>query len=172
MFAARTDWMLATNRITQTLARLRAESRPLIDLTCSNPTECGLPYPETEIRAALSAPEVMQYAPLAQGMLTARKAVAEYYSARQPACTVDPGQILLTTSTSEAYTWVFRLLCNADDEVLAPRPSYPLFTFLADVCDVRLVHYPLLYDHGWQIDLHSLKQAITPRTRAILLVHP
>ena len=80
--------------------------------------------------------------------------------------------IVLTTSTSEAYSFVFRTLCNPGDEFLVPAPSYPLFGFLADIHDVRLVSYPLLYDHGWQIDFHALEQAITPRTRGVIVVNP
>jgi alanine-synthesizing transaminase len=172
MFARRTDWDLATNRITQTLERLRVQGKPLIDLTVSNPTEAGLEYSEPQIRTVLSAAEVMQYSPVAQGMRSARQAVSQYYAERANASHVNPNHIFLTTSTSEAYTWAFRLLCGPGDHVLTAQPSYPLFSFLADICDVRLSHYPLFYDHGWQIDIHALEQAITPETRAILLVHP
>ncbi len=86
--------------------------------------------------------------------------------------TIDPGRIFLTSSTSEAYTYLFRLLCETGDEILVPAPSYPLFEFLADLSDVHLVPYPLLYDHGWQIDLPALAASITPRSRALLVVHP
>jgi aspartate/methionine/tyrosine aminotransferase len=80
--------------------------------------------------------------------------------------------IFLTTSTSEGYSYVFRTLCDPGDEVLIPSPSYPLFDFLAEIQDVKLVRYPLLYDHGWQIDFHALEQVITARTRAVIVVHP
>ena len=85
---------------------------------------------------------------------------------------MDPEQIVLTTSTSEGYSFVFRLLCNAGDELLVPKPSYPLFEFLADLQDVRLVPYPLIYDHGWQMDFPSLEKAVTARTRGVVVVHP
>jgi aspartate/methionine/tyrosine aminotransferase len=101
---------------------------------------------------------------------SARLAVTEYYSAHGTAISAD--DILLTTSTSEAYSFVFRLLCNPGDELLIPAPSYPLFEFLADIQDVKLMRYPLIYDHGWQIDFHSLEQAITPRTRGVIVVNP
>src|SRR6202035_5017983 len=84
----------------------------------------------------------------------------------------DPDRLLLTTSTSEGYSFVFRLLCNPGDEFLVPKPSYPLFEFLADLQDVKLVPYPLIYDHGWQMDFPSLQKAVTPRTRAVVVVHP
>jgi aspartate/methionine/tyrosine aminotransferase len=100
----------------------------------------------------------------------ARGAVAQYYAERGAAVSHD--DIFLTTSTSEAYSYVFRTLCNPDDEVLIPEPSYPLFEFLADIQDVQLARYPLVYDYGWQIDFHALEQAITPRTRAVIVVHP
>ncbi len=85
---------------------------------------------------------------------------------------VDPERIVLTTSTSEGYSYVFRLLCNAGDELLVPKPSYPLFEFLADLQDVKLVPYPLIYDHGWQMDFHSMEKAVTARTRGVVVVHP
>jgi len=103
-------------------------------------------------------------------MRSAREAVAGYYADHGAAVAAD--ELILTTSTSEAYSFLFRLLCDPGDEVLAAQPSYPLFDFLADLDDVRLKAYPLFYDHGWSIDLHSLEQAITPRTRAVLVVHP
>src|SRR5262249_42023937 len=83
-----------------------------------------------------------------------------------------PQDLILAVSTSEAYSFVFRLLCNPADELLIPTPSYPLFDFLAEVNDVRLTRYPLFYDHGWHIDFHAMERAITPRTRGIVVVHP
>ena len=100
----------------------------------------------------------------------AREAISLYY--RDHGTTVDPDQIFLTTSTSEAYSFLFRLLCDPGDEVLIGQPGYPLFDFLARLDDVRLVAYELFYDHGWHLDLESLRRRITPRTRAITLVHP
>ena len=98
------------------------------------------------------------------------QAVSAYYAERSESISVD--DLILTASTSEAYSFIFRLLCNPGDELLIPTPGYPLFDFLADVNDVKLVRYPLFYDHGWHIDMHALKQAITPRTRGIIVVHP
>ncbi len=119
---------------------------------------------------ALAQPSALLYEPASKGLLVAREAVARYYAER--GTRISPDHIILTVSTSEAYSYCFRLLCDPDDEVLVGLPSYPLFEFLADIQDVRLVPYELVYDHGWQIDFHSLKKAITARTRAILLVHP
>jgi len=96
--------------------------------------------------------------------------VASYYAERGIA--LDPGQIFLTTSTSEAYSYVFRLLADSADTVLVPQPSYPLFDFLAGLNDVGVVAYPLIYDQGWQIDLPTIEKRLDARTRAILVVHP
>ena len=170
MFADRTNWNLTTNRLAEALARHRARNIPLFDLTVSNPTECGFVYDNDAILQALSNPAATIYQPEPRGMAVARRAIAEYYAAR--GCDVPAEDILLTTSTSEAYSFVFRLLCNPGDELLIPAPSYPLFDFLADIQDVKLIRYPLFYDHGWGIDFHALEQAITPRTRGVIVVHP
>ena len=170
MFAERTNWNLAGNRLSEALARHRAGGKQVLDLIASNPTECGFEYDSEEILTALRHPAALRYEPNPKGLKSARLAVTEYYSARGAAASAE--DIVLTTSTSEAYSFVFRLLCNPGDELLIPAPSYPLFGFLADIQDVKLVRYPLVYDHGWQIDLHSLQQAITPRTRGVIVVNP
>jgi len=170
MFAERTNWNLAGNRLSEALARHRAGGKRLLDLTASNPTECGFAYDSEVILAALWNPAALRYEPNPKGLGSARLAVTKYYSARGVAISAE--DIVLTTSTSEAYSFVFRLLCNPGDELLIPAPSYPLFGFLADIQDVKLVRYPLVYDHGWQIDFPSLQQAITPRTRGVIVVNP
>lgn len=170
MFADRTNWSLTPNRLSEALTRHRAAGKPLVDLTASNPTECGFSYDDRAILAALQNPAALQYKPEPQGLVSARQAAAEYYAERGVDAHVD--DIFLTTSTSEAYSYAFRLLCNPDDEILIPAPSYPLFDFLADIQDIKPVRYPLLYDHGWQIDFHALEGAVTPRTRAVIVVHP
>ncbi len=170
MFAERTSWNLVPNALTVALDRFRASGRRLIDLTCSNPTACGFTYDDQAILSVLANPLALSYEPDPRGLLVARRAVGEYYAAL--GATVDPSAITLTTSTSEAYSFAFRTLCNPGDEVLIPEPSYPLFEFLAEIQDVRLVRYPLLYDHGWQIDFHALERAVTEQTRAVIVVHP
>jgi aspartate/methionine/tyrosine aminotransferase len=142
----------------------------LLDLTVSNPTECGFEYNGSAILDALSNPAALTYEPNPRGLESARRAVAAYYGDGKE--DVSAEDIFLTTSTSEAYSYVFRTLCDPGDEVLIPSPSYPLFDFLADLQDVSLVRYPLLYDHGWQIDFHALERVITPRTRGVIVVHP
>jgi alanine-synthesizing transaminase len=170
MFSERTNWNFAANRLSEVLAAHRTSGKPLLDLTVSNPTECGFKYKEQEILHALANAASLHYEPDPRGMRSARAAVAGYYTGRGALIGLD--DIFLTTSTSEAYSFVFRLLCNPGDEILTPAPSYPLFDFLADIHDVHLVRYPLLYDRGWQIDFHALEKAIGGRTRAVLVVHP
>src|SRR3989442_364332 len=159
-----------SNRLSEALARHRAIRRPLLDLTASNPTECGFDYDRPAIMRALSDADALDYKPDPKGLETARQAVAAYYAARSNEVSIE--NILLTTSTSEAYSFVFRMLCNPGDELLIPTPSYPLFEFLADILDVKLARYPLVYDYDWQIDFHALEQAITSRTRGAIVVHP
>ncbi len=170
MFASRTNWNLKPNRLAEALARHKFSGRKLLDLTASNPTECGFQYDAASILRALCNPAVLQYHPDPRGLRTAREAVSSYYAAHGTQVAAD--DLLLTVSTSEAYSYVFRLLCNPGDEILIPTPSYPLFDFLADVNDVKLTRYALFYDHGWHIDLHALEQAINLRTRGVILVHP
>src|SRR5579864_5083064 len=170
MFASRTNWNLKPNRLAEALERHKSSGRPLLDLSASNPTECGFNYDAPAILQALGNPESLQYHPDPRGLKSARQAVVDYYAERGDHVTID--DLLLTASTSEAYSFIFRLLCNPGDELLVPTPSYPLFDFLADVNDVKLARYPLFYDHGWHIDMHALKQAVTPRTRGIIVVHP
>ena len=169
-FSTRTNWDLAENDFTVAVRKARASVGELFDLTVSNPTDCDFLYVAEALLKPLSQLEAMHYEPDPLGMATARAAVAQYY--RDAGAEVSLERICLTTSTSEAYSFLFRLLCDSGDEVLIARPSYPLFDFIARLDDVRLVEYPLLYDDGWHIDLHSLEQCITPRTRAIVVVHP
>jgi aspartate/methionine/tyrosine aminotransferase len=159
-----------TNRFSQALAEIRAAGAPIFDLTLSNPSRAGLRFDAANILTALSSPKVMDYDPQPLGLSSARAAVIAYYS--EHGVEVDPSAVLLTTSTSEAYSHVFRLLCDPGDEVLVAKPSYPLFEFLADLQDVKLRGFSLLYDHGWQIDFESLKAQISDKTRAIVVVHP
>ena len=170
MFADRTNWNLDANRLSEALARHRAIRRPVLDLTASNPTECRFDYDRPAIMRALSDADALDYKPDPKGLETARQAVAAYYAARSNEVSIE--NIFLTISTSEAYSFVFRMLCNPGDELLIPTPSYPLFEFLADIQDVKLVRYPLVYDYHWQIDFHALEQAITSRTRGVIVVHP
>ena len=171
MFSRRTDWKLTHNRFTEAQLEIEKNGRKLLDLAVSNPTRVGVEH-DRQILQSLLNPEAMDYDPQPKGLLSAREAVANYYREQYEGIHFDPESLILTTSTSEGYSYVFRLLCNPEDEVLVPKPSYPLFEFLADLQDVKLVPYPLIYDHGWQIDFPSLQKAVNSRTRAIVVVHP
>jgi alanine-synthesizing transaminase len=172
MFSRRTNWKLTPNAFTQAIADVRASGQEIIDLTISNPTQTGIQPDAEAVLASFVNPEAMQYDPQPRGLLSARRAVCHYYREAHEIFDLDPEHVFLTTSTSEAYTYIFRLTCDPGDEILVPKPSYPLFEFLADLADVKPVPYPLVYDHGWQIDFDSLYKAATPRTRAAITVHP
>ena len=168
-FSERTNWNTEESELARA-HRLRAEAgEPIADLTASNPTRCGFAY-DPQLLAALTDPEALDYDPQPRGLLRARQAVCDYYASHR--VSLKPEQITLTTSTSEAYSFLFRLLCDAGSEILVPQPGYPLFDFLAVLDDVRIKPVPFVYDHGWQIDPESFRRAITPLTRAIVLVHP
>jgi alanine-synthesizing transaminase len=169
IFSSRFHWDLRPNRITRALAEKRREGNKILDLTESNPTRAGLQYPR-EIVTAFADEGILSYEPQPAGMRAAREAVAEYYAAK--GIGVEPERILLTASTSEAYSYLFKLLADAGDEVLAPRPSYPLFEFLAAMESVKVRSYPLVYYGGWAIDWEGLVGAISERTRAIIVVNP
>ncbi len=170
MFSSRTSWNRQPNTLTQLLEERKNSGKQILDLTNSNPTECGIIYPETDILSAFSTPEILHYQPDPRGLPSAREAVSGYYQAKN--ISIGTSDIFLTASTSEAYSIIFKLLCNAGDSVLVPVPSYPLFEFLAKVNDVHLQCYSLQFSHEWYIDLDSIKNNITAETRAIVLVHP
>jgi aspartate/methionine/tyrosine aminotransferase len=171
MFSNRTSWKRTRNRLTEALEEARSSGAPVLDLAISNPTRVGLRYDEPQILPSLASPQAMDYDPQPKGLPGARAAVAAYYSTAHR-INLEPERLILTTSTSEGYSFVLRLLCNPGDELLVPKPSYPLFEFLADLQDVKLVPYPLIYDHGWQMDFPSLQSAVTKQTRAVVVVHP
>jgi aspartate/methionine/tyrosine aminotransferase len=169
MFSARFHWDLRPNRLTQLLETRRSEGAPILDLTESNPTHAGLCYP-AGIVEAFATTRILAYEPLPAGSVAARDAVVRYYAARGHS--VDVRRILLTASTSEAYAYLFKLLANPGDQVLAPRPSYPLLEFLANMESLEVRQYPLAYHGGWSIDVDALQAAVTDRTRAVVLVNP
>lgn len=169
-FSSRTNWHRQLNRLAELLDRRRTSGALIYDLTISNPTECGISYPDKEILAAFSNPRTIHYCPDPRGLISARETVSLYYQ-KKNVC-VDPSDIFLTAGTSEAYSIIFKLLCNGGENVLVPRPSYPLFDYLAQLNDVTLRHYNLEYDDEWQIDCESIANGISTETRAIVLVHP
>ncbi len=168
-FSARLPWCLPENRLSRALAERRAAGLPVLDLTQSNPTRAGFVYPD-RICAALADPQGLIYDPHPAGSLRAREAVAAWYGRR--GVSANPARIVLAPGTSDAYAWLFKLLCDPGDEVLAPRPSYPLFEFLAGLESVRIVPYQLVYDGRWWVDWASLERAAGPRARAVVVVQP
>jgi aspartate/methionine/tyrosine aminotransferase len=170
MFSSRTNWSLTPNRLSELLRQRRASGLPILDLTESNPTRCGFALDAEEILAPLHDSRSLTYQPDPRGLLVAREAVAQYYFERR--VQLEPDQIFLTTSTSEAYSFVFRLLANPGDKILTPQPSYPLFDFLCALNDVEVLPYPLVYDGAWRMDLEALASRWDSQTRAVLVVHP
>jgi alanine-synthesizing transaminase len=168
-FSRRTDWNTEETELARAHRKRCEAGLPIADLTASNPTRCGFAYPPA-LLDALADLRALDYDPQPKGLKPAREAVCGYYADHGAA--LEPGQIVLTTSTSEAYSFLFRLLCDPGSEVLIPQPSYPLFDFIAALDDVRLKAAAMVYDHGWQIDAEGIRQAITPETRAIVMVHP
>jgi aspartate/methionine/tyrosine aminotransferase len=169
-FSSRSSFDLSPNPLALALERLLAASRPLLDLTESNPTRAGVPYDTETIRSALASPGALRYEPHPFGLPAAREVVARVLTAGERV--VQPSRVVLTASTSEAYAFLFKLLCDPGDEVLVPAPSYPLFEHLARLEAVRPVSYRLAYDGAWHIDFPSLRAAMTPRTRAVVTVSP
>ena len=170
MFSSRSSVDLSPNLLALALARARSVGRPILDLTESNPTRASIPYDRPAILSALGLPSALLYEPSPFGLSSAREAVADDLSLH--GVPVDPRRVALTASTSEAYTFLFKLLCDPGDEVLVPRPSYPLFEHLARLESVRAVPYRLAYDGAWHVDLPSVRAAISSRSRAIVAVSP
>jgi aspartate/methionine/tyrosine aminotransferase len=170
MFSSRSSFDLSPNRVATALVAARSGGRPLVDLTESNPTNAGVPYEGPAILAALAAPASLAYEPAPFGLHSARATVATELA--RGGLRIDPARVVLTASTSEAYAYLFKLLCDPGDEVLVPHPSYPLFDHLAQLENVRPVAYGVAYDGAWHIDTASVRTAITPRTRAIVTVSP
>lgn len=168
-FSSRVPADLGVNRLSRALQQARAARRPLIDLTLSNPTRAGFDYPG-DLLEPLAHARGLTYEPQPFGLMDARRAVASDYSRR--GVSVAPERVVLTASTSEAYSLLFKLLTNAGDAVLVPRPSYPLFDHLAQLDGVTACPYDLEYHDGWSIDVAGLEQSLSDRTRALLLVSP
>lgn len=168
-FSRRLPAALEPNRVSQALSARRRSGAEIIDLTESNPTRAGFHYP-ADLLAPLANARGLSYRPDPLGLIDAREAVAGDFQRRN--VVVDPGRIALTASTSEAYSLLFKVLCDPGDEVLVPQPSYPLFEFLTRLDAVDAVPYRLEYHGRWSVDIDSVERALTSRTRALLLVNP
>lgn len=175
MFSSRLNWDLRPNPLSALLDEKRRAGALVLDLTESNPTHADLDYPSGEILAALADPRAIRYQPEPRGSASARQAVSNYYAER--AIDVPRSRILLTASTSEAYTYLFKLLADPGDEILTPRPSYPLFEFLAGLESLQVRQYALRYEGTrkqgrWCVDFEDLERSINARTRALVVVNP
>ena len=169
MLSVRTAWDLTPNRLSSVLETRRKRGEPVLDLTETNPTRVGIPYPP-DLLAPLADPAALTYEPSPLGLASAREAVSADHARR--GVPVHPGRVVLTASTSEAYAWLFKLLCDPGDAVLVPRPSYPLFAYLARLESVDVHPYALSYDGEWHLGPDAVREAITPRTRAVVVVSP
>lgn len=170
-FSSRTEFGAEADALTEAAAEMRAAGATLLDLTESNPTRCGLALDASVLLPALASEANLKYRADPFGPIEARRAVAEQYYGER-GVVISPDRVVLTASTSEAYSFLFRLLCEPGDTVLVPQPSYPLFDLLARMCDVELRPYPLRWHDRWEIDMIALEAAVTPRTRGIVVVHP
>lgn len=170
MFSSRLDFDLSQNRLSRLLAELRTAGTGVLDLTESNPTRAGFSYPDAEILTSLAEPGSLLYSPEPTGSSTAREAIAAHYAAKGLRVRAD--SVVLTTSTSESYAYILKLLADPGHEILVPRPSYPLFEYLAALESVRIVQYPLIYTGEWSIDFQVLERAASERARAVILVNP
>ncbi len=168
-FSNRAAWDLSANAIHERAAALRAQGRALVDLTETNPTAVGLGAPDAIAREMRMAAG-LHYAPEALGRLATRRAIA--MDCASSGVDVDANAMFLSASTSEAYAWIFKLLCNAGEEVLVPKPSYPLFAYLAGLESVRVATYELAREDGFRLDVEALSRVSTSATRAVVVVHP
>lgn len=170
MFSRRTDWSFEQNPLMLALAQLKEKKVKVFDLTESNPTQAGFAFPHRPILQALVLSKSSLYQPQPFGSEEARRAIVQMY-ARQGVA-IRPEQIILTASSSEAYSFLFRLLLNPGEEALFPSPSYPLFDFLGQLNDVDIRSYPFFYKKRWEIDLLALQERFSAKTRALVLVSP
>jgi aspartate/methionine/tyrosine aminotransferase len=170
LFSTRTDWVSSMNTISQALERLREKKVSIFDLTESNPSRCRFSSLNENLIKSLKKKENLVYAPDPRGLREVREEIAAYYHSQR--ITINPSQIFLTSSTSEGYSFLFRLLTNPAEKILLPRPSYPLFQFLADLNDINVEFYPLVFSHRWMIDFDALVNLIDSQTKAIIVVNP
>jgi alanine-synthesizing transaminase len=168
-FSSRSRFISEPNRLTAALQAARSAARTIVDLTESNPTRVGLSPAAETLAPLLHDPCIALYRPEPFGLASAREVIA--LDLAQRGFVVPPDQVLLTASTSEAYGYLFKLLCDPGDAVLVPAPSYPLFDVLAQLEQVRLIPYRLQYDGEWHLERRALAQ-VDARTRAIIVVHP
>ncbi len=170
MFSSRTHWDFRPSPFYELVQTIRAAGEPIVDLTESNPTRCGFRYEPDHLIPQSALQKSVSYDPDPLGLLNAREAIAEWYGRQN--IVVDPTTIALTSGTSEAYSYLLQLLCDAGEGIAVPKPGYPLFEFLCRLSDVQCNTYRLAYDGEWHIDMHSVEEILSARTKALVLVHP
>jgi alanine-synthesizing transaminase len=176
VFSHRLSWDRPENALAIIEQARREAGQPIVDLTVSNPTQVGLPYPEATLRQALCDADAAAYHPTPRGLLQARVAIAADQTRR--GLTVDPERLVVTASSSESYGLLFKLLCDPGDTVLVPEPSYPLFDYLARLEGILPAGYRLAYDGDWHVDFASIEAALGEARRqghpprALIVVNP
>ena len=170
MFSTRIDWDLRPSPLYSLLQLKRARKEEVLDLTESNPTKCGFIHSSSNLIDSGSLQRSVLYEPDPKGLFSARQAISDWYKRQNIA--IDPDRVVLASSSSEAYSFLFRLLCNVGDVVAVPKPSYPLFEYLARLNDILCQEYRLAYDGEWHIDLPSFEDALSSNAEALILVHP
>jgi alanine-synthesizing transaminase len=169
-FSRRLPWEHPRNRLTLAIEERLARGLPTIDLTETNPTRVGLPYPEEELAELLCRATAPEYQPHPRGLPEAREALAAALSTRGDA--VAPDDLVLTASTSESYSYLFKLFGDPGGEVLTAAPAYPLLDSLAALDALVLRHFPLRPEGSFALDPDAVELALSPRTRLLALVHP
>jgi len=170
MFSSRTNWDSRPSPLYELILKIRAAGEPIVDLTESNPTNCGFRYQPEILIPPAALQESVLYDPDPKGLLNARQAISEWYERQGIA--VDTNSIVLTSSTSEGYSFLLQLLCDSGEAIAVPKPGYPLFEYLCRLADVQCSSYRLAYDGEWHIDLQSVEEILSDRTKALVLVHP
>ena len=167
MLSKRIPTTMKQNAISIEIERLKKNGCPYIDLTTSNPTNCDFVYPKENIIDTINKSELFTYKPNPHGNFSARKAIATYHGNN-----ITANDVVLTASTSEAFSWLFKLLCDPYDEILVISPGYPLFYWLASLENIRIKTIPTIRHERWNIDFQSLEKAITSKTRILVIVNP
>ncbi|PJZ78257.1 pyridoxal phosphate-dependent aminotransferase [Leptospira neocaledonica] len=169
-FSDRFEFIPGENDLYSLLESFKRSEQDWIDLTVSNPTKVGLVYPREAILHSIEKPESMEYDPNPKGMLNARKSIVGYY--KEKGYNISEEDLFLTSSSSEAYSYLIKLLCNPGEEVLIPSPGYPLFEFLSLLDGVEFNSYKLDQNDSWKIDFEDLGSKITNKTKILFLVSP
>ncbi len=169
-FSSRTDWSTEDNELSRAAALLRQDNIPILDLTVSNPTKCGFQYLKADLLQTLTDSKNLNYDPDPRGLASAREIICRYYERR--GIRVTPDRVFITAGTSEAYSFIFKLLFETGDFLLAPQPSYPLLDYLASLHDIGIKRYALSPQKNWEINLAGHYELKETDPKAVLIVNP